>query len=348
MSKEISLNETECSILNDAQTIRNNIQDADSLDSSSNYAFTKNNLTQQSARLAVTSLNILCCASVENTKAIIHLIASVTGQSSENAPVEYDVIIPRIVGSTNFLMQQHSYTLEDVSNLQAKLKSFLKCQKNPPVRNLYISDCHFYHNNICYFMDKRGFTGYEEMNEYMIQKWNSKVTPRDHVYILGDFSIAKGEKTNEILKQLNGKLHLIIGNHDIYLEDKSFDRELFLSIDSYKEIHEDRKLVILSHYPVFCYKDQYRIDKDGNPLTYMLYGHVHNTHDEMLVHRFIMATRATKVGSRYTPEPIPIPCNMINCFCMFSDYQPMTLDEWIEIDKSRRDQIEDSITFVHE
>jgi len=33
---------------------------------------------------------------------------------------------------------------------------------------------------------------------------------------------------------------------------------------------------------------------------------------------------------------------------MFSDYQPMTLDEWIEIDKSRRDQIEASITFVQE
>lgn len=27
---------------------------------------------------------------------------------------------------------------------------------------------------------------------------------------------------------------------------------------------------------------------------------------------------------------------MINCFCMFSDYQPMTLDEWIEIDRKRR------------
>ena len=35
-------------------------------------------------------------------------------------------------------------------------------------------------------------------------------------------------------------------------------------------------------------------------------------------------------------------------YAVFSDYQPMTLDEWIEIDKSRRDQIEVSITFVQE
>lgn len=32
-----------------------------------------------------------------------------------------------------------------------------------------------------------------------------------------------------------------------------------------------------------------------------------------------------------------IPCHMINCFCMFSDYQPLTLDEWIENDRRRRE-----------
>ena len=31
-----------------------------------------------------------------------------------------------------------------------------------------------------------------------------------------------------------------------------------------------------------------------------------------------------------------IPCNMINCFCMFSDYIPVTLDDWIRIDAGRR------------
>ena len=27
---------------------------------------------------------------------------------------------------------------------------------------------------------------------------------------------------------------------------------------------------------------------------------------------------------------------MINCFCMYSDYTPLTLDEWIELDAKRR------------
>ena len=36
-----------------------------------------------------------------------------------------------------------------------------------------------------------------------------------------------------------------------------------------------------------------------------------------------------------------IPCNMINCFCMYSDYTPLTLDEWIACDERRRGNGED-------
>ena len=75
-----------------------------------------------------------------------------------------------------------------------------------------------------------------------------------------------------------------------------------------------------------------------NPLTYMLYGHVHNTHDERLVNEFIRITRSTMVKSARQTEEHPIPCNMINCFCMFSDYIPLTLDDWIRLDKGRREE----------
>ena len=230
------------------------------------------------------------------------------------------------------------YFPEDVLRLHLRLQGFLKeiKQRNPSPQTLYIADCHFYHNRICFEMDRRGFSGYEEMNEHMIAQWNIKVRAKDDVFILGDFSIAKGDATVKILDRLNGKLHLIIGNHDKYLEDRTFDRSRFRSIEHYAEIRDNGRNVILSHYPLFCYKGQYRQDKSGNPLVYMLYGHVHNTHDESLVNRFIMETRDTKVMSRHSTEPEPVPCNMINCFCMFSNYQPMTLDEWIIIDRKRR------------
>ena len=227
---------------------------------------------------------------------------------------------------------------EDVSCLHARIREFLKEaeKQHIPARKLYIADCHFYHNRICQELDCRGFAGFEEMNEHMIKQWNEKVHSKDEVYILGDLSIAKSDATEKILNQLNGKLHMIIGNHDKYLEDRHFDRTIFRSVDHYLEIRDNGRNVILSHYPVFCYKGQYRTDKHGKPLTYMLYGHVHDTHDEELVNRFIMQTRLTLVRSRHGDAAKSIPCHMINCFCMFSDYQPMTLDEWIAIDEKRR------------
>jgi len=248
----------------------------------------------------------------------------------------YDGMIADYQGTMNNLMQGGHYGVEEVVRLQNRLKGFIKEAQTPPARALYIADCHFYHDRICREMDRRGFPGFEEMNAHMVEQWNSKVRDRDDVYILGDFSIAKADATAKILRQLKGKLHLLIGNHDKYLADRSFDRSLFRSIDPYQEIRDNGRRVILSHYPVFCYKGQYRRDKAGNPLTYMLYGHVHNTHDERLINRFIMETRKMKVTSKYVAEPQPIPCNMINCFCMFSDYKPLTLSEWIDVDRKRR------------
>lgn len=200
----------------------------------------------------------------------------------------------------------------------------------------YISDCHFYHDSLNPAMDMRGFENGEAMNEYMLQKWNEKVRKNDEVVILGDFSVNKGIQTNDLLHSLNGKKYLIIGNHDHFLNDKSFDRSLFEWIEYYKEINDNNRKVILSHYPVFCYHGQNRITNAGNPMTYMLYGHVHNTYDEQLVNHFQKLTRQSARTLRKDAPPSTIPCNMINCFCMFSDYTPLTLDEWIENDKHRR------------
>ena len=44
------------------------------------------------------------------------------------------------------------------------------------------------------------------------------------------------------------------------------------------------------------------------------------------------------VKSARQTEEHPIPCNMINCFCMFSDYIPLALDDWIRLDKGRREE----------
>ena len=243
---------------------------------------------------------------------------------------DYQTIISSLMGET--------YNPDDVRVIQNRLKGFVKSLKAALVQTLYIADCHFYHSRLNTQMDQRGFPSVEEMNDHMIQQWNAKVTKNDTVYILGDLSLAGGSQTSAILNCLNGKKHLIVGNHDKrFIGDKYFEDNLLRSVEPYAEIHDKGRMVILSHYPVFCYKGQYKKDQLGRPLTYMLYGHVHNTHDEVLINRFVMETRAALMQCKGSDKPEAIPCNMINCFCMFSNYQPMSLDEWIKIDSKRRE-----------
>ncbi len=207
-------------------------------------------------------------------------------------------------------------------------------------RKLYISDCHFFHDILNREMDRRGFSDAKEMNDYMIRQWNRAVGPKDEVYILGDFSYGKAQETAEVLKKLPGKLYLIRGNHDYFinkLDEESAKR--FVWIKPYAEVRDSGRRLVLSHYPVFCYNGQYHRNKKGESNVYMLYGHVHDTKDERLVNSFIMQTRNTNVVQRRGDEPSPLPCQMINCFTMFSDYMPLTLDQWIEKDAERREKM---------
>jgi len=195
----------------------------------------------------------------------------------------------------------------------------------------YIADCHFFHENMNNRMDMRGFFSKEEMNKYMIKQWNGRVKRNDEVVILGDLSYGNAKETETVLQTLNGVKTLIIGNHERYLNDKAFNKALFKKISYYEEMNDNKRKVILSHYPIFCYNGQNRLDELGNPKTYMLHGHTHNTDDQTLVDKFIQETK--KIKRFISGKEISIPCNIINCFCMRSDYVPLTLDEWIVVDK---------------
>ncbi|MBQ0065326.1 MAG: metallophosphoesterase family protein [Firmicutes bacterium] len=202
----------------------------------------------------------------------------------------------------------------------------------------YISDNHFTHSRICE-VDQRGFENVYQMDQYMIEQWNKRVTNNDEVYILGDFSWAKGIETWNILNQLNGKITLIEGNHDyFYLDDPDFVDERFEEILNYAEDVDGNRKVILSHYPIPFYNHQFNTTEDGKPEYYMLYGHLHNTYDEYMMNDFINRA-ASKERRNARDEMTTTPFHMINVFALFSDYTPLTQDEWIELDQKRRDFI---------
>ena len=51
----------------------------------------------------------------------------------------------------------------------------------------FTSDTHFWHVNIIKYCN-RPFETIEEMNETIIEKWNSKISKDDIVFNLGDFA----------------------------------------------------------------------------------------------------------------------------------------------------------------
>lgn len=67
----------------------------------------------------------------------------------------------------------------------------------------FIGDTHFNHTNIIQYCD-RPFTNVEEMNDYIIQQWNSVVGKNDTVYHLGDFAL---QSRKETIKNLVSRLN---------------------------------------------------------------------------------------------------------------------------------------------
>lgn len=123
--------------------------------------------------------------------------------------------------------------------------------------NLFLADVHWGHQNALAF-DKRPFETIEEHDKALIENWNNKVDVSDDVYILGDLSWWNSTKTIEIVKQLNGNKHWVVGNHDTRLLRNPELRKLFVEITDYKEITtDDGQGLVLSHYFMPTFKNHY-------------------------------------------------------------------------------------------
>ncbi len=76
----------------------------------------------------------------------------------------------------------------------------------------FTSDTHFNHNKE-FVWKVRGFNSCDEMNEYIVRRWNEVVQPDDEVYHLGDVMLGP-ENGIHYLERLAGHIHIIAGNHD--------------------------------------------------------------------------------------------------------------------------------------
>jgi len=157
-------------------------------------------------------------------------------------------------------------------------------------RNIWvISDTHFQHENILKFTDRDGslirgarFSSVKEMDEAMIENWNSVVKPGDKVYHLGDVFFGSKETFIPLWKKLNGQKRLILGNHD---DAKFFAKhELVAKIDVWRMFPEFG--LILTHIPL--HESVFGEGRFRNFETVLnVHGHIHQNQSPTPNHRVV-------------------------------------------------------------
>lgn len=139
----------------------------------------------------------------------------------------------------------------------------------------FTSDTHFSAERTRLY-SRRPFDTVEEMDEVLINNWNSVVGKDDIVYHLGDFG------NYDIAKRLNGHINLVFGNYEEReFESKSFEeiKEEFahnginvVSLSILKlTLKEDNIELFLTHKPTDAKVIR---DKTG---VYTLFGHIHKS-----------------------------------------------------------------------
>lgn len=126
----------------------------------------------------------------------------------------------------------------------------------------------FGHFNIIKYSN-RPFKDVEQMNNALIDNWNSVVKQGDRVYLLGDVCFMHHEDAKKTLFRLNGQIFLIKGNHDKeHFLSKCHDR--FVWVKDYFELTIGKQKIILSHYPFMTWNKSHH----GS---WHLHGHCHGS-----------------------------------------------------------------------
>jgi calcineurin-like phosphoesterase family protein len=134
----------------------------------------------------------------------------------------------------------------------------------------FTADHHFGHAAILK-MCGRPFAGLTEHDHGLIEAWNSVVQPDDEVWHLGDFAYKQSPKLiRKIFDQLNGRKHLVYGNHDWKGPGRQTGVEQlpWASQQSYAETTVEGQRLILFHYAMRVWPGMHRGSVH-------LYGHSH-------------------------------------------------------------------------
>jgi calcineurin-like phosphoesterase family protein len=167
----------------------------------------------------------------------------------------------------------------------------------------FTADLHLGHANIIKHCD-RPFASVDEMDGHLMSAWNARVHSGDTVYILGDLIFRSAASPASYLEALNGKKHLILGNHDKDWIKKIDLTKYFVSVERFVEFSDGQHTMTLCHYPLMSWNHMAK----GS---YMIHGHIHNNRDAF-----------------YFPMLRKMP-NLLNAGVEINHFKPVRFDELI-------------------
>ena len=126
----------------------------------------------------------------------------------------------------NFIEVNGPMTVKDVNSAEWIFSQF--GTDRPLQQNTwFIADTHFFHANIIRYCNRPWNSGKDEsgniivtdkdvfhMNEDLIANWNSVVGKNDVVWHLGGVCFGKKDNIKRVVPRLNGRINLVMGNHD--------------------------------------------------------------------------------------------------------------------------------------
>lgn len=168
----------------------------------------------------------------------------------------------------------------------------------------YISDTHFGDDRVRRLAG-RAYSCVAEMDEDMVEKWNGRVRAEDDVYIVGDFAV--DDRAAQIVMRLNGRKHLLLGNHDEVLTVATLRR--FDTVREIATIEDAGRSVCLAHYPLLSYD---RSIYGG----YHVFGHIHNNPNDI---------------AHFLQAQLP---NALHCGADVVGFEPKSLDELIVLKRA--------------
>lgn len=156
-----------------------------------------------------------------------------------------------------------------------KFKEYLKESKIMKINKkiFFTSDTHFQDERLNLYGRDLMFKNANEVDDYIVKKWNELVGENDLVIHCGDVSMT--EDGLKILKKLKGELWLVKGNYDKSVEDGGTAKykinddilsKYFKKIIDELEIEIGGEPIYINHYPTNCKDDVMNIC-----------GHIHGT-----------------------------------------------------------------------